>query len=244
MFEEYVTLNRQLIKVRESMREYKVYPVRIRRALSFDGVDDGVVVSDNAILRPESFTITGWLKWAGTQKNAAGPLVGKREGSAGYMFMARNDRTMTLAINGWTDFFTPAMTVKDNNWSFVAGIYDRINMKMKICIDGVWAEKTTTVTLVHTTRSLAVGRENGISTYYELNGCADEVRIYSRVLSAEEVAWLYNNGKGRPGRVGIRGCCVLCLDPSRWRGSGWVKDISGCGNHGQIYGAVRVPRGF
>jgi hypothetical protein len=84
-------------------------------------------------------------------------------------------------------------------------------------------------------RKFWVGRYS--SSFF--NGLIADVQVYNRALSEYEIKWLHNNGKGRPFSA-IRDGLVLWLDPSRWRGSSYVKDLSGYGNHGVIYGAKRV----
>ncbi|MEM0010797.1 MAG: LamG domain-containing protein [Candidatus Bathyarchaeia archaeon] len=245
MFEEYVTPHRQLVKIRESMQEYKVYPVQIRRALSFDGVDDYVNVPSTPMLSGlNNITVMAWVC---PSKTSEGIIVSKHSAVTGrewMLYINPNNYRFTFQV-----YDQQAGTFREVFGSlvqigvpvFLAGTYD--GSVLRIYENAVLkSQATTNIVIRPLSTPIRVGsRANDIRFY---GGIIDEVRIYNRALTADEIKWLYNNGRGRPGQVGIRDGCVLCLDFSRWRGSSWVKDISGYGNHGQIYGARRVPRGF
>jgi len=71
--------------------------------------------------------------------------------------------------------------------------------------------------------------------YYYFPGIIDEVRIYNRALTADEIKAIYERG------ALIRDGLVLLLDFTEGEGS-VAYDKSGCGNHATIYGARWVVK--
>jgi len=215
----------------------------IRRALYFDGIDDYVRVAHSASLNPtQAISIEAWVKIKGDyqtmiRKEKVYLLeVGDQNwgnrgrylqfgvwSAAGGLFQRLVESTVPLPIN---------------EWKHVVAVYDKVFGY--IYIDGILNKRDNAVGYtgdIHFSTLPLLIAKSGSETF---GGHIGEIRIYNRALSQAEILWLYNNGRGRPSQIGIRDGCVLCLDPSRWRGSGWVKDISGYSNHGQIYGATRV----
>jgi hypothetical protein len=78
--------------------------------------------------------------------------------------------------------------VTDNDWHQVACVYDGVNKL--IYIDGREdARAASTGQIAVNTDALWIGNNSG-STARQLGGLVDDVRIYSRPLSAAEVAGL------------------------------------------------------
>lgn len=237
-------------KVIESNGEGMVFPVRIQRALLFDGVDDYVSIAHNIKLNfgTGDFSLVVWLKIFNQASNERIVLRKDFELQSPRRFY---DFTLTgpyIRFQVYDSTVTPAYVIvmapySVNVWYHIAGV--RESGQYSLYLNGE-LKATITESVPHNVDNIGpvvLGRYQAYLGGY-FYGIIDEVRIYNRALSESEIKWLYNNGRGRPGQVGIRDGCVLCLDPSRWRGSSWVKDISGCGNHGLILGATRVRREF
>lgn len=169
-------------------------------ALDLDGVNDSINCGDDASLNlTDAFTIEAWVKHQGTQSYNFGPVVGKRGGSAGYMFGARSNRTLTLTLDGWTTTKTSAATVNDDDWSFVAAVFDGASNLMGVYIDGTWQTWSdgSIPSFIHTTaRGLAIGQEYDSETYhfYNFNGLIDEVAIYNYALTKAQLDGRYAGG--------------------------------------------------
>lgn len=165
---------------------------RYGHALSFDGVDDYVIVPDSASLHfngTDSFTITGLFK-LNTLPSVKGAdetiIIKDRE------FLVRADRggdTLRFFIFDGTDWeprTTAAYSLSANTWYFFAAIYD--NGILKVYLNGELYGKSTNTKAVATTNSVAVGKWGGGSHF---DGIIDEVRIYARALTDEEIQALY-----------------------------------------------------
>jgi len=194
---------------------------RFGAALDLDGIDDAINCGNDASLDlTTAFTVEAWVKHQGTQSYNFGPVVGKRGGSAGYMFGARSNRTLTLTLDGWTATKTSAATVKDDDWSFVAAVFDGASSLMGVYIDGTWQTWSdgSIPSFIHTTtRGLAVGQEYHSETYhfYNFNGLLDEVAIYSYALTKAQLDGRYAGGPPtaipEPATVALVGAGVLAL---------------------------------
>jgi len=163
------------------------------KALSFDGVNDYVEVKDsNSLDITGNITIAAWV-YPLNVTGETGYILNKGPGNAGIWlqvsyggyvkFAARNS-----ADTGWvylTDDTTPLST---NNWHHVAAIYDR--SYIRIYVNGREVKnKAISDQLLTYTQPLEIGRR--IACPYCFNGAIDEVRIYNKALSSDEVLNLY-----------------------------------------------------
>jgi len=83
-------------------------------------------------------------------------------------------------------------------WYFIVAYHDATNNLVGISINGATPTTAATTGTAASTASLfyAGGRQGGAALQY-MNGRADEVGVWRRVLSNAEIAYLYNNGKGK-----------------------------------------------
>jgi hypothetical protein len=168
---------------------------KIGNALSFDGQDDYVQVPYRSSIAPQHLTVATWFRaatFANVQWNATLVNQGANEWDNGYYGMAVRTSGAPIAmlnIGGGqaNTYYLNAGAVSVGAWHHVAMTYD--NVTFKIYINGAQATSTT-INRARTASSLPLimGRR-GDGGYY-LKGTLDDVRIYSRVLSATEIAAL------------------------------------------------------
>lgn len=167
-------------------------------AASFDGVDDYVSVSGGSSYNlRESVTLSCWAKsdlatWSGT-----GCLVSKRN-----QFYLHPSQGSTLIYMG-ADISGPGDKIAQvdmasigsiQDWHHYVGVYDYTAGAVKIYVDGVL--RTTTLltagtTLQTDTGDITFGWDDGITGTRYFDGLIDDVRLYNRVLSDNEVEVLY-----------------------------------------------------
>lgn len=198
-------------------------------ALEFDGVDDYVDCGNDDSLNVFStegsklITISLWIKRSNTGRDDK--MLGKGKQGEGYYIMIRSNNRLRFTTLGVRDYdFTT--TIEDTNWHHVVFVYDS-SFDVSLYIDGNFKEKLTHGSVgIPSSEPFFIGRN--MITYF--NGLIDDVRIYNRVLSAEEVESIYNHKEvSAEGLVG------------HWKmdeGEGTTTDdASGNNNHGTIYGA-------
>lgn len=180
---------------------------QINGALSFDGANDYVDVGDKDILdfgASSSFSIAAWVN-----SNIDTPvdtiIVDKRrvdDGGyhhEGYSFKIYVD-TLYFGIEDTSENSTSTAgdtPIRDNRWHHVAAVRDTAQDKLYLYLDGVLdatpAVDTTTGTLA-TSRSFKIGHSQYYPNFFD--GLIDDVRIYGRALSDEEIWQLYYEGMG------------------------------------------------
>lgn len=169
---------------------------RYGHALSFDG-DDYVEVSDSESLNfgTESFTLITWLY--PTKQDAGQNIIykGGRTDVAGYRLTIEPSNVFACRVSDGTNFLmvTSNSEVSYNTWNFVAFVWDANAQTVKLYINGVLdAQQSGTVGNITNTLDLHIG---GYGTWF-YEGIIDEVRIYSRALSPEEIKALYYSSLG------------------------------------------------
>ncbi|MDK2907944.1 MAG: hypothetical protein PWQ87_402, partial [Candidatus Woesearchaeota archaeon] len=172
------------------------------KALSFDGVDDKVVIGTTG--RPtNTFTFGGWFKTSVTHQIDPESTSGT-VGTSGqrYAFGAENKGTnggagLSVGTNGISvyehgDYYMPAIAVYASDigtdWNHIIVVYN--NKQPTIYLNGVAVHTGLT-----SPKSLVYAPiEIGGGAYGYFNGLIDEVVIYNRSLSQEEIINLYQSG--------------------------------------------------
>ena len=130
-----------------------------------------------------------------------------------------------------------------NKWAHVAGVL-HADKKMELYVNGELAASGTAKSLIASDpkQGLEFGADDagGVSDTYQspagLKGTLDEIRIFHRALSAEEVSKLVKDPeKGLLDDDALRLACTF--------NKGGAKDVSGKKNHGTIAGA-EVTKGI
>ena len=189
---------------------------RSGKALSFDGVDDYVEVPDSASLTvTDAVTILAWINWAGLkyctllQKKTIGETDEDQEYALYPKFWASapNDRYVAH-INGTT--ISSGYYLEDlinfKEWVQIGIIYagDAIagsgNAYVKFILNGeIIAIKSAPASITNSNGVLLIGEHTSQGAVSagegdnHFNGIIDEVRIYNRALSEEEIKWLYEH---------------------------------------------------
>ena len=94
------------------------------------------------------------------------------------------------------DFMTGIYVAANTNWHFVCYIGD--SSGIGVYVNGTWTSKTTDkVVLVNTNPTFEIGRyAASYQNYMGWDGLIDEVGIWNRILTSDEIEALYNSGDG------------------------------------------------
>jgi len=164
------------------------------KALQFDGIDNYVDVG-TAISPGNVFTISAWINPEELQLMM---IAGK--GFSGDDlngdFQLRIDDTSgrikphLCTSAGWNAFLSQG-TVSAGQWSHV--VFTSDGTTLRLYINGVLDPNSAIIsgTVGTNTHNLYVGLYPGPALPF--NGTIDEVRVFNRALTAEEIGWLYNN---------------------------------------------------
>jgi len=179
-------------------------------ALEFDGVDDYALVPDSPELSAlNEFTVSGWiyLHTLPTTRNINATLLAKycwntRDAREFRLFVDKGANQVALdvydEVNDTESKLTGNTELTTNTWYHVVGVYDGGNELGRIYINGELDVEDTS--FYQTVRDTVQPVEMGLYDYeaggYDgLNGLIDDVRIYDRALTENEIKRIYNRTK-------------------------------------------------
>lgn len=190
---------------------------QIGGALSFDGDDDYVEILHTDIGNPTgSFTISAWAKLTGT--GTGGPygdndcIVSKHTSLKGYFIEYNWESSIGIRGgfgdgSGWRRICGSPWELGD--WHFVVLRYDAPASTLEFFDNAVSEGAISGLSPQYSGRDLRIGSsEDASQGYQNFPGVIDEVAIYDRALSAEEIRQLYQNGSSGRGLPVSRGIAV------------------------------------
>jgi hypothetical protein len=182
-------------------------------AMQFDGLDDYVERSYDPCFTPgsSSWTVEAWIK-APSEEDTARAIVDwyrcgvhcPHDAAASYKLRITSNKAQwnVRDDNGNVATITSSSSVADNSWHHLVGTFNPAINSRKLYVDGVEVNSSS-VTLTSLSDGgvsipLEIGRTfvtgwGSPRNYF--NGVIDEVAIYDRVLSAEEIKAHYERRK-------------------------------------------------
>jgi hypothetical protein len=171
------------------------------RALSFDGINDLVTISDSASLDlTTALTLEAWVR---PVVAVSGRTVILKEAGTEEVYAIYGNEDLprplgAVRIGGAYKIATGTSQLPLNTWSHLASTYDGATLRLYV--------NGTQVGSVPTTGSIEVSsgvvRIGGNSIWGEyFSGLIDEVRIYNRALSVTEIQTDMNTPVGSPERL-------------------------------------------
>jgi RHS repeat-associated protein len=159
---------------------------------SFDGTNDYIEVRNSAVLNPGAITIEAWAKSNAATWNNYGFLVSKRDAYILYPVSgSREIRFYIFADGAWQYVAYNDTSLDITQWHHYAGSFDGLNLN--VYIDGVKQNKFYSGSMNPVdTGSLYFGWDDGQTGRY-LNGLLDEVAVYNRALTDEEIQAHFRN---------------------------------------------------
>lgn len=113
------------------------------------------------------------------------------------IYSYNNNNTLQFAIRATATVSVTTESLSTNQWYHLVGIYDSAAKVIKLYKDGVLVGTADTSALSWTDVSsgnLMMGWDQWSCNNVWFNGNIDEVRIYNRALSVEEIRYHYNKG--------------------------------------------------
>jgi hypothetical protein len=178
---------------------------KLGQALRFDGVDDSVNVGDiNATDGASAMTVSAWVYQDSLSADLS--VVSKWHGSGFSWYFASSrgghggsDDVHFQIGDSDEEGYTTTNVHQAGRWEHWVGVFDGTQTgnanRLKIYVDGVSQSLTYDAVIPATTQSTAfpvhIGSTDGSGVW---NGKIDDVRIYNRALSADEVKALYRLG--------------------------------------------------
>lgn len=160
-------------------------------AASFDGVDDLLTIAYEEALALDELTISVWVRRIDDTGGNESPFAkGYADGSDNsyQLFYQPSSGDIVLNMNAGTSGAAGAPL--DTEWHHVAGTYD--GTLLELWIDGALGESTDNVLPpAYDETPVTIGGDlNGGVPALLWSGAVDDVRLYSRVLTADEIGAL------------------------------------------------------
>ncbi|MFE9747141.1 LamG-like jellyroll fold domain-containing protein [Saccharothrix saharensis] len=197
-----------------------------------DGVDDRVTTNAPAVRTDQSFTVAAWVTLDDVDRTYA-VLSQDGRNVCGFCFQYSKPVDRWVLVLPGTDEVTPTTfyTVqstaapKPGVPTHLVGTYDAATDTLSMYVDGVRTDQLAGVPAWSATGPFQVGRDlrGGTVQGHHLKGTVDEVRVYSRAISGEEVQGIVSQSDVTVGS---------------WKLDGDPNDSSGMGRHGVLNGTV------
>lgn len=167
-------------------------------AYEFNGQNMTVSGFDHDVLRStptgiaSSWTLSAWAKAANATQTNESIILG-RPGCHGGLYTYNNNYQFAIksAVSGncWSGAAAIDGAPIDTNWHFLTGVYEAGAMRMYV--DGKLANTTNlSETMYGYSTTLSIGGYPGRM----FTGKVDDARVYSRALTASEIADMYSLG--------------------------------------------------
>ena len=184
--------------------------------VGLDGNDGRIVVAHHSSLSPTAITVAAWVypdTWSGTLTT----IVSKQANQTGFpaFDFRRTPSAATLQAAlcvGTTNYTatTPA-DITAGSWQHVAFTYDGETIIVYLNTSAGTHNTTPSGSLAGTTVDLWIGGNPSFSSGRYFDGKVDEVRIYNRALSGDDIIELYNYRRPEPLTSTIPG--TAAVDP-------------------------------
>ncbi|MFP4394519.1 MAG: fibronectin type III domain-containing protein [Anaerolineales bacterium] len=181
-------------------------------AARFDG-NDVVEIPYQAALNSNSFAVAGWAKVTGGSDYRAVWTSRDAGPERGYILYVTPGNTWEFWIgteSGWESI--SGGPVVNGAWTHLAGVYDAASQTMSFYVNGKLAGSKEGIAFApNTQRPLRIGAgvTEEIPPKFYFTGLIDDVRVYDRALSADDVraltapgSWQVINHNSEPGRLG------------------------------------------
>lgn len=169
---------------------------KINTCYSFDG-NDYIEKSFESSLNPDIFSVSLWVKSDGPDGQYHSPITSRDiTPQRGYIIYQGNNNKWEFWIGtgvAWATIYGNNVTT---NWIHLVAVYDGTNMRLYengILTAGPSANSFSK----NTVRPIRIGTgstEGAPQLFF--NGLIDEIGLWNKALSPEEVTTLYNDGSG------------------------------------------------
>ncbi len=167
------------------------------KAYNFDGVDDFININNSNSLNPTSqITISAWVNTSAYNSSNASMVVNKGwdQGPGHYDLLVFSSNNKSRFVIGNNIFVESSSTVNINQWTLITASIN--SLTMKIYVNGV-LENTVTQNNNNSfgtnTDPLYIGKHDYLNHPYFFNGIIDDIGIWNRALTPQEIQQLYTS---------------------------------------------------
>jgi hypothetical protein len=170
------------------------------KALNFTGPNNYIEIPDNAVLNPtDAITVSVWVKLNKTvaEQTYQYIIINKSNwnNKEGYQLLFNKPYTNNLIFrilyeNTYKDVAWDASNLKKDVWYHIVGAYDKSKSELSLYVDGYLKN----VNFLNTPIDVTINKLyiSGTGNNY-FDGSIDEVKVYFKALTDEEIMDLYEN---------------------------------------------------
>jgi hypothetical protein len=197
---------------------------------NFNGTSNYIEIPDAAPLNPStSISVSAWIKTTAIHGNAG--ILGKWNNFGGIIGVGREQYVLQISdanhgvnfgikTSGFAPVYANEVTINynDGNWNHIVGIWD--GSKIFLYENNVLiSTMQCTGKMYPLAQGLEIGRYAGgqptCATNYYFTGNIDDVAMWNRALTKQEVSVLFNGCTGFPeAQISIRGDSTFCQGAS------------------------------
>jgi|GEM_PF-3460930 len=170
---------------------------KIGQALNFDGINDYVAVPEDSLVGVTAFTISAWI-YPRSRSDFDGIVTSR--GTESLIFSLSGSSAGTDDLQLWSEEGQECVTgnqnvITNNTWQHVVVSYDGIAGSCSIYVNGINYQQGVPSTHggFDLDDDIKIGQDDAGDRWFD--GSIDDVRIYNRALSAQEVQQLYSLGR-------------------------------------------------
>ncbi len=171
--------------------------------LAAAGTDQSWVTAPQPTLSTNTVTITAWLYPNGDMADWSGIFMNRVPVGTGLGFGGAATHGMLAYTwnnnNAATYNFVSGLTVPQNQWSFVAVVIEPTKATLYLGTGGVLSNAVNAI--AHTSQAwggnAAIGTDPGFNNARVFNGMVDEVTLFKRSLTFDDINTLYGSGLGK-----------------------------------------------
>jgi hypothetical protein len=166
---------------------------KIGQAIESNGASNNVVIANTSFNGTGTLTATAWVYHRNAGNASQAYILGT---SAGFQWMADYTNRRLMFVSDNSSFSVSSTgSFTQNQWHFVAVTRDSTGAVVNFYIDGVYyAGSGTSGTPVADTTNWSIGDFETVGVR-PFAGKIDELRLYNRILTKEELTRLYNMGR-------------------------------------------------
>ncbi len=165
-----------------------------------DGVDGYIDIAEHADFRPDYVSVQAWVNIDsfGTWEGIIGNMQWNGSDQSGWCLFVHGSNTIIFYVSVGGSVKGASVTVSTGQWTHIVGVYD--GSAVKIYKDGEPSATTDGEGVIDYTfmpLTVRIGQYYDDNEQFALDGRVDEVAVWDRVLSSDEIAYLWNDGDGR-----------------------------------------------
>ena len=162
-------------------------------AVQFNGIDQHITIPDSGRLTPQRLTVEAWVNPSAFGNNGKVLMKGA---SYELSISSTTPGRIFFFVNGSNTKVDAPLNVGE--WSHVVGTFD--STTLRLYVNGMLVStKPYSASVKYSSQPLVIGAGGGRRSYW--NGALDEIAIYERVLSAQEVLRHYRKGINGPSKM-------------------------------------------